>query len=113
MTEVKTLRTPLLEVGYLEAGPEGGKPVVLLHGWPYDAQTWDAVTGPLADAGCHTYAPYLRGFGPTRFLSDSTRRSGQMTASAQGCKVHKTAKCTRLQRFCRRARARKVYAGRA
>ena len=86
MTEVKTIQTPLLEIGYLEDGPADGKPIILLHGWPDDAHTWNAVTGPLAEQGWRTYAPYLRGFGPTRFLDDSTRRSGQMTAIAQDAK---------------------------
>ena len=84
--EQKTLQTPLLEISYLEDGPADGKPIILLHGWPYDAHTWDAVTGPLAAQGWHTYAPYLRGFGPTRFLDDGTRRSGQITAIAQDAK---------------------------
>ncbi len=83
---IKTIRTPLLEIGYLERGPANGRPIVLLHGWPYDAHTWDAVTEPLAAQGWHTYAPYLRGFGPTRFLNANTRRSGQMTAIAQDAK---------------------------
>ena len=26
----------LLNVGYAEAGPSSGEPVILLHGWPYD-----------------------------------------------------------------------------
>ena len=86
MTEYKTIQTPLLEIGYLEQGPSDGKPVILLHGWPYDAHTWDAVAASLAEQGWHTYAPYLRGFGPTRFLHSETRRSGQMTAIAQDAK---------------------------
>ena len=86
MTQIKTLQTPLLDIGYLEDGPADGKPILLLHGWPYDAHVWDAVAGLLAEQGRHTYAPYLRGFGPTKFLDDKTRRSGQMTAIAQDAK---------------------------
>ena len=82
----KTIQTPLLDIVYLEQGPSDGKPVILLHGWPYDAHTWDAVAGPLAEQGWRTLAPYLRGFGPTRFLDAQTRRSGQMTAIAQDAK---------------------------
>jgi pimeloyl-ACP methyl ester carboxylesterase len=37
---------------------------------------------PLAEAGCRVIAPFLRGFGPTRFLNASTRRTGQPTALA-------------------------------
>lgn len=32
----KKIRAGLLDVGYAEVGPENGKPVILLHGWPYD-----------------------------------------------------------------------------
>lgn len=86
MTDFKTIQTPLLDIAYLEQGPANGKPIVLLHGWPYDAHTWDAVAGPLAGSGWRTLAPSLRGFGPTKFLNPLTRRSGQMTAIAQDAK---------------------------
>lgn len=84
--QVKTVQTSLLEVAYLEQGPADGKPILFLHGWPDDAHTWDAVAGPLAEAGWRTLAPYLRGFGPTKFRDAQTRRSGQMTAIAQDAK---------------------------
>jgi len=30
----------VLDVGYVEAGPRNGQPVVLLHGWPYDIHSY-------------------------------------------------------------------------
>jgi pimeloyl-ACP methyl ester carboxylesterase len=57
--------------------------VVLLHGFPYDVHAYDAVADRLASAGCRVLAPYLRGYGPTRFLSPDTLRSGQQAALAQ------------------------------
>src|SRR5258705_13859053 len=66
--QVPTVRTPTLEIGYEEWGDAGGAPVVLLHGFPDDAHAWDAVAPPLAARGCRVVAPYLRGYGPTRFL---------------------------------------------
>ncbi|MGI4792174.1 MAG: alpha/beta fold hydrolase [Janthinobacterium lividum] len=84
--QLKILRTSLLKIGYFEQGPADGKPIILLHGWPDDAHTWDDVTRSLAEAGWRTFAPYLRGFGPTRFLDADTRRSGQVTAIAQDAK---------------------------
>ena len=51
-----------------------------MHGWPYDPRTYDEVVPTLAAAGCRTFVPYLRGFGPTRFLSTDTPRSGQQAA---------------------------------
>lgn len=75
--------TPLLRVAYEAAGPAGGFPVVLVHGWPDDARTWDRVLPALHREGCRTYVPWLRGFGATRFLRDDTFRSGQLVALGQ------------------------------
>ncbi len=72
--------TPLLRVGFEVGGPENGFPVIFAHGWPDDARTWDAVLPAMHRAGFRTYAPWLRGYGPTRFLSDETFRSGQLVA---------------------------------
>jgi pimeloyl-ACP methyl ester carboxylesterase len=77
---LKRVRTKALEIAYEESGPPDGAPVLLLHGWPYDPRTYDGVAPRLNDAGCRTIAPYLRGFGPTRFLSADRPRSGQQAA---------------------------------
>jgi pimeloyl-ACP methyl ester carboxylesterase len=80
MAKLKRIQTPVLDVAYEEAGPEGGPPVILLHGWPYDVRTYDAVVPQLTAAGCRAIVPYLRGFGSTRFLTRDTPRSGQQAA---------------------------------
>ncbi len=77
---IKHIRTTTLDVAYEESGAAGGVPVFLLHGWPYDPRCYDEVIPPLAAAGCRLIVPYLRGFGPTRFLSAQTPRSGQQAA---------------------------------
>ncbi len=64
----------------MKSSRPGGEPVVLLHGFPYDVRAYDAVVPGLVAAGCRTIVPYLRGFGPTRFRSASTPRSGQQGA---------------------------------
>src|SRR5215831_7160262 len=79
-TGVKLARTRTLEIAYEESGPAAGAPVFLMHGWPYDPRTFDEVVPLLVAAGCRTIVPYLRGFGPTRFLSADTPRSGQQAA---------------------------------
>ena len=76
----RTIRTPLLEIAYEEWGSRDGSPVVLLHGFPDDARAWDRVAPTLAGDGCRVVAPYLRGFGPTRFLDSRTPRVGQQAA---------------------------------
>jgi pimeloyl-ACP methyl ester carboxylesterase len=77
---VKTVRTPVLEIAYRESGPADGPPVILLHGWPSDVHDYDDVEAPLAAAGFRVLVPWLRGFGPTRFLDPATPRSGQQAA---------------------------------
>ena len=77
---MRFVETATLRVAYEEAGPPDGAPVVLLHGFPYDIRAFDAVAPALAQAGCRVVVPYLRGFGPTRFLSDETPRSGEQAA---------------------------------
>lgn len=67
----------VLEIAYEEAGPAEGTPVFLLHGFPYDVHAFDEVTPLLVARGCRVFVPYLRGYGPTRFLSAATPRSGQ------------------------------------
>src|SRR5216683_2885615 len=79
----KRARTDVLEMAYEEHGPEDGAPVILLHGFPYDARAFDEVAPPLAAEGCRALVPYLRGYGPTRFLSAATPRSGEPAAAEQ------------------------------
>ncbi len=76
----KTIRTDVLEVAYEETGPSDGAPVVLLHGFPYDPRGYDDVVPLLASDGHRVLVPFLRGYGPTRFLSPDTPRSGQQAA---------------------------------
>src|SRR3954454_8010991 len=77
---LKRARTKTLEIAYEESGPEAGVPVVLMHGFPYDTRCYDEVVPRLTAAGCRTLVPYIRGYGPTRFLSADTPRSGQQAA---------------------------------
>jgi pimeloyl-ACP methyl ester carboxylesterase len=79
---LKQVNAGLLNVGYAEAGPARGPPVILLHGWPYDIHTYVDVAPPLASAGYRVIVPYLRGYGATRFLSNETFRNGQPSAIA-------------------------------
>jgi len=83
---VKTVLIDTLEIGYEESGPANGNPVILLHGFPDDARAWDGVVGPLVAGGFQTIVPYLRGFGPTRFLNADAVRSGQQAALAHDLK---------------------------
>jgi pimeloyl-ACP methyl ester carboxylesterase len=76
----KRIRTSVLDVAYEESGAADGAPVFLMHGWPYDPRCYDAVIAPLVAAGARVIVPYLRGFGPTRFLDQTTSRSGQQAA---------------------------------
>lgn len=79
---LKQIDAGLLRVGYAEAGPADGPPVLLLHGWPYDIHSFADVAPMLASAGYRAIVPYLRGYGATRFLSNETFRNGQPSALA-------------------------------
>jgi pimeloyl-ACP methyl ester carboxylesterase len=82
MTVHKLARTPLLDIAYEESGWPSSPAVVLLHGFPDDVRTWDDVAPALAAAGYRVLVPWLRGYGPTRFLDAATPRSGQQAALA-------------------------------
>jgi pimeloyl-ACP methyl ester carboxylesterase len=79
---VGQIEAGLLDVGYVDAGATDDPAVVLLHGWPYDIQSFVDVVPLLAASGYRVTVPYLRGYGPTRFLSDKTFRNGEQAALA-------------------------------
>ena len=79
---LKHIHAGVLKVAYRDEGPADGMPVMLMHGFPYDVHAYDEVVPLLTAAGCRTIVPYLRGYGPTRFLSADTPRSGQQAVLA-------------------------------
>src|SRR5262245_62924505 len=81
--ELLSLRTPTLEVAYEANGDRRGSPVILLHGFPDDVRAWDGVAPPLVAAGHRVLVPYLRGYGPTRFLHTDGPRMAQQAAIGQ------------------------------
>ena len=70
----------VLNIAYYEAGPADGPAVMLMHGFPYDIHSYVDVAPQLAAQGCRVIVPYLRGYGPTRFLDPATPRSGEQAA---------------------------------
>lgn len=74
---MKHVAAGVLDIAYLEVGPSDGVPIVLLHGFPYDVHSYDVVSEQLSAKGYRCIVPYLRGYGATTFLSNSTPRSGQ------------------------------------
>jgi len=81
--ETLKARTPTLEIGYEAHGSGDGLPVILLHGFPDDVRAWDGVVPALATAGYRALIPYLRGYGPTRFLDATEPRMAQQAAIGQ------------------------------
>jgi pimeloyl-ACP methyl ester carboxylesterase len=79
---LKQIDAGVLNIGYAEAGPADGPPVILLHGWPYDIYSFVDVAPLLASAGYRVIVPYVRGYGTTRFLSADTPRNGQQSVVA-------------------------------
>ena len=80
MQASRHIRAGVLDIAYAEQGPSGGAPVFLMHGFPYDIHAYAEVAPILAAAGCRVIVPFLRGFGPTRFLDPATPRSGEQAA---------------------------------
>lgn len=79
---IHSIAAGVLRVGYLEQGPADGWPCVLCHGFPYDIHAYAEVAPRLTAAGARVIVPYLRGYGPTAFLSPDTPRSGEQAALA-------------------------------
>ena len=79
---LKQIEAGLLNVGYAESGPTSGRPVLLLHGWPYDIYSFVDVAPLLSAKGYRVIVPYMRGFGNTSFLSSNTVRNSQPSALA-------------------------------
>lgn len=71
-----------LRIGYAELGPARGEVIILLHGWPYDINSYAEVAPRLAARGYRVIVPHLRGYGSTTFLSPDTPRNGQPAALA-------------------------------
>jgi pimeloyl-ACP methyl ester carboxylesterase len=82
VTQLARIRTSVLDLAYAQGGATDALPAVLLHGFPYDPRAFDDVVPIVNAAGFRTIVPYLRGYGPTRFLSSNTPRSGEQAALA-------------------------------
>lgn len=80
---LKSIEAGVLDIAYEEIGPADGWPVLLMHGFPYDIHAYAEVAPALADRGARVIVPFLRGYGPTRFLCADTPRSGQQAAMGQ------------------------------
>jgi pimeloyl-ACP methyl ester carboxylesterase len=80
---LKHIHAGVLDVAYAELGPANGPVVILLHGWPYDIHSYEAVAPALAAKGYRVLIPYARGYGETRFLSADTLRNAEPAALGQ------------------------------
>jgi pimeloyl-ACP methyl ester carboxylesterase len=82
-SRVRTIQTPVLNIGLEESGDVQGFPIILLHGFPDDVRAWDEVAPPLASKGYRVIVPYLRGYGSTRFREPSAPRMAEQAAISQ------------------------------
>ncbi|MBA3539846.1 MAG: alpha/beta hydrolase [Deltaproteobacteria bacterium] len=78
--EVKFIEANGLRFGYLEKGT--GPLVLLLHGFPDTAYTWDASLDALAAAGYHAVAPFMRGYHPTAIPASGDYTTDTLAADA-------------------------------
>jgi len=79
---IRTVKTSQLEIAYAAFGDSSGWPCILNHGFPYDIYCYEQCVDPLVNAGAYVIVPYLRGHGPTQFLSKQTMRSGEQAVLA-------------------------------
>ncbi|WP_448003229.1 alpha/beta fold hydrolase [Agromyces bauzanensis] len=70
---LRNVRAGVLDVSYFEAGPADGRPVILLHGFPYDVHSYVEVAPRLADAGFRVVVPSVRGRRALARASDGHR----------------------------------------
>lgn len=80
MLPLLRVSTDALDIAYYAAGPEEGRPVVLLHDIGYGIDSYAQVAQLLAKEGFRVLVPQLRGHGETRFNDAATPRSGQQAA---------------------------------
>lgn len=93
----QSLRGDRLEQHYLDEGDASQPVVFALHGWPDSPHTWRHLLPVLRQAGWRVITPYLRGFGPNRFISPEIPRSGQLSAIADD--IRQLADALDIQRF--------------
>jgi pimeloyl-ACP methyl ester carboxylesterase len=92
-----SVQTSALSIAYEDSGEPGGFPIILLHGFPDDVRAFDGVVPPLVKAGYRVVVPYLRGYGPTKFLDPAAPRMAQQAAIGQD--LIDLADALRLPRF--------------
>lgn len=69
------LETDDVRIHFTEHGGAHGEPVLLLHGWPDDASTWDDVIARLPGHRYRLIVPTIRGFGESVFKQDDAPRT--------------------------------------
>jgi len=82
-TNLRTVRTPILEIAYHETGDAAGFPIILLHGFPDDAHAYAGVSPLLAKAGYRALAVYLRGYARRGFSIARSRAPPNRRRSAR------------------------------
>jgi pimeloyl-ACP methyl ester carboxylesterase len=78
--DVNTVRANGLRFSYFEQGE--GPLVLLLHGFPDTAYTWDRTLPALAAAGYRAVAPFTRGYFPTEIPADGVYDSDTLGKDA-------------------------------
>ena len=76
-----------LDVAYLREGV-GGRPLLLIHGWPETKRIWHRNVAPLAAAGFEVIVPDLRGFGDTSVAADGFQAADEWEIGAGSACLH-------------------------
>ena len=78
--QTRTVDLGAVSLQVVEAG-EGGRPVLLVHGFTADSGEVAGVLGPLAERGWHAVAPDLRGHGRSDHPTDPADYSFELMAA--------------------------------
>jgi pimeloyl-ACP methyl ester carboxylesterase len=92
MNDVRFIEANGLKFAYLSWGNEGAPLVLLFHGFPDTARTWDVIGPRVAAAGFRVVAPFMRGYAPSAIPqgdTDSTTLGRDVCALVEAFGVEK------------------------
>lgn len=91
----RIVRANGLDLHIVEAGADGGRPIVLLHGFPEFWWAWRKQIQPLADAGFRVVVPDLRGYN----RSDAPQEVAAYRLDMLAADVVELARALKIERF--------------
>ena len=92
---VQRIAAGVLDVGYVDIGPPGGRAVLLLHGWPYDIYSYADAAPALAATGYRVIVPYCSASTPTCRVPLQRTSIGRSSAATRRSRISQPRKDAR------------------